>query len=174
MGNPSWLEQYYASDIRPMQEEGVSQVKIREVLKEKYGVEVPRSTLSDFLKSLEDGNGRMPSHATGEGADTGRIEEMLARYEALTQELCTHMARLIADGQEAARGSEARHGALVAMLGSLRAAGAEQPGPEAGAFEALAQRMEAAAGFNSWVKASLYTGPACGVVFVVIYHWLVT
>ena len=43
MGNPSWLEQYYASDIRPMQEEGVSQVKIREVLKEKYGVEVPRS-----------------------------------------------------------------------------------------------------------------------------------
>jgi hypothetical protein len=171
MGNPSWLDQYYASDIRPMQEEGASQVRIRETLKEKYGVEVPRSTLSDFLKSLEDGTGRMPFYAAGEGADDGRIEDMVARYEALTQELCSHMARLIADGQEAERTGEARHGVLVALLGNLRAG---RSGPDAGALEALTARMEAASGFHTWVKASLYTGPVWGVVCGLVFHWMLT
>ena len=161
----------YRDDILALRSEGMAQAEIIRTLKDRYGIEAKRSTLSDYLKSLP----LDPTPATGSTSSalpTLTLPEedyATALMQSALAEILDRLAQLVADSAALRRDGDERHESLTATLEGLRLRDALER--HAHACETLYEDLRATAMTRIWLRASLLTGAAWGVLVGAV--WLV-
>jgi len=165
----------YRADILMLVQQGLSQVAIMRALKERYGIEVKRSTISDYVKTLGEGepimgtNGAMPGMPMmgPHGEDALRA----ALMHGAGEEILDRLTQLVEGVQQLKREGDERHAAVMEMVEALGVH--ETLERHTQAFDALFRTFKGAVLRRIWLRAVLITGTAWGIALAALYvhHW---
>ena len=143
----------YREEIQAYIDMEYTQAQMRRTLQERYGVEVARSTLSDYIKTLSDDTA---GRASPEGRAIPEEDAKAAIMQAAGGEIIDRLAQVLEGLQLIKRESDEVHDAL------------EQHTRH---FEALYGTFRGAVLCKIWLRALLLTGAAWGVGAAAVYGY---
>jgi hypothetical protein len=142
----------YRQEIQAYIDMEYTQAQMRRALQERYGVDVARSTLSDYIKTLSDEAGSRP---LPEG-QAMQEDATAAIMQAAGGEIIDRLAQVIEGIQQMKRDADGVHDAL------------EQHTRQ---FEALYGTFRGAVLCKIWLRALLVTSAAWGIGAAAVYGY---
>jgi hypothetical protein len=154
----------YRQEIQAYMDMEYTQAQMRRALQERYGIEVARSTLSDYIKALSDDVG---GRASPEGRAIQEEDAKAAIMQAAGGEIIDRLAEVLEGLQLVKREAAERHGMDADQVRQVHDA-LEQHTRQ---FEALYGTFRGAVLCKIWLRALLVTGAAWGVVAAAVYGY---
>jgi hypothetical protein len=154
----------YEPEIRAYMQMEYTQAQMRRALQERYGIEVARSTLSDYIKTLSDDPG---GRASPEGRAIPEEDAKAAIMQAAGGEIIQRLAEVIEGLQQVKREADTRHGADAEQVRQVHDALERHTRH----FEALYDTFRGAVLGKIWLRALLVTGAAWGVGAAAVYGY---
>ena len=161
----SALDQY-RQEILAYVEMEYTQAQMIRALRERYSIEVKRSTLSDYIKALMDEAG---SGAVSTGCEIPQEALVSSLMQGAQGEMIDRLAQLIEGVGQLKQGGEARHAAVMDALQALPLH--DTLDRHTRQFEALFDLLKGTALWKIWLRALLFTGVTWGVVLAALYGY---
>jgi len=155
----------YQQEIRAYIDMEYTQAQIRRALQERYGIEVARSTLSDYIKTLGDRGGGVSS----EGRAVYEEDARAALLQGAGEEIIDRLAQVIEGLQQVKREGDERHGAVMDAFQALQVHDTLEQHTRQ--FEALYDTFKGAVLCKIWLRALLVTGAAWGIGAAAVYGY---